>query len=339
MEEELHINQLLLAKQLFEHGIDHANKDGAINRMIAIHNIHNSIELILKTIAMKLKVAFEKDPHFDKLIGDVGKSYKEKYDLDLPLISNMKNLNSTRNDVQHSGLAPSKEALEKYKYLGYEFIDVVVNNCFEIKFENLSLIEFIEDERLRYLIKLAEISIKENDIKKSMALLERSFFWTKLSIKNITPGVDLGSSSNLDWLKELFRETQVNRKTYSNSFDIERKYRNHIDNIQENIGKSITLLSCGIDLKKYFPFSVFLERIGVVFSKKWDEENKPLAIYINKMLGYQDITIAQVNNAKNFLIEIIYDLQKFGFNPKISEDDYDIKYYDLLVSWNVIIND
>ncbi len=51
-EEKRKITQrrLLLSKQMYEHGNEISRNADALSKMIAVHNLHNSIEITLKAI-------------------------------------------------------------------------------------------------------------------------------------------------------------------------------------------------------------------------------------------------------------------------------------------------
>ena len=53
-------NRLILAKQIFYHGIQHSNQVGSLNKMIAILNYHNAVEIVLRNILLKYEIRPEK---------------------------------------------------------------------------------------------------------------------------------------------------------------------------------------------------------------------------------------------------------------------------------------
>ncbi len=52
--------RLLLAKQLYLHGLEHSYIKGSLNKMISIHNFHNAIEITLRAIFLRFEIRAEK---------------------------------------------------------------------------------------------------------------------------------------------------------------------------------------------------------------------------------------------------------------------------------------
>jgi hypothetical protein len=55
------IRRLMLAKQLYEHALDHSRTGAAVDKMIAIHNFHNAIEIVLRAILLEHEIRVERE--------------------------------------------------------------------------------------------------------------------------------------------------------------------------------------------------------------------------------------------------------------------------------------
>jgi len=63
----------LLAKQLLIHGFNHSERPGALNKMIAVHNFHNAVEVALRCIFLKYEIRGEKQLNieFGAMLNDI----------------------------------------------------------------------------------------------------------------------------------------------------------------------------------------------------------------------------------------------------------------------------
>src|SRR5580765_5661390 len=77
-ERELARRRLLLAKQLYQHAIGHAATPGALNKMIAVHNFHNSIEITLRAVLLEYGIRKDRELNidFEALMNDVSSKVK-----------------------------------------------------------------------------------------------------------------------------------------------------------------------------------------------------------------------------------------------------------------------
>lgn len=154
--------RLVLAKRLYLHGCVHAANKDDISKMIAIHNFDNSIEFILKCLATKYGV-YDRikrlELYFHDLWNEINNEIKCKCKSKLPYRKIMKDLHNLRNTVQHQGDIPSFNSV--IKYLGYseEFFKKVVEDHFEVSYDQLTLTTLIDNSELRDRVSLAEIAL------------------------------------------------------------------------------------------------------------------------------------------------------------------------------------
>lgn len=57
---KISLRRLLLAKQLYLHGFDHAGKGGTTNKILAIIHFHNAIEVSLRSIMLHYEIKTSK---------------------------------------------------------------------------------------------------------------------------------------------------------------------------------------------------------------------------------------------------------------------------------------
>jgi hypothetical protein len=116
--------RLLLAKQLYLHGLKHSRNPGALNKMIAIHNFHNAIETTLRAIFLHYEIRAEKQLNieFESMLNEIdnNEAFKEKGKR-LPYRQEMRNLNQIRNLVQHHVHEPEGSAMEDWRVFTSRF--------------------------------------------------------------------------------------------------------------------------------------------------------------------------------------------------------------------------
>ena len=148
--------RLILAKTLFLHGSSHATREDEVSRMLALHNFDNAIEILLKCIASKRGIKFEKwPPKFRGLLKR----------LKLPLSDQILSLHEVRNIVQHQGDIPDKETVIKYKGYAEDFFRKIIKDEFNLSFEELSLASLIKNKELRNTIFKAEKAFEKGNYK------------------------------------------------------------------------------------------------------------------------------------------------------------------------------
>jgi len=70
------IRRALLSKQFYGHAVEHSLRTSPIDRMIAVHNFHLSIEILLRAIANEYGVKNYGFLSFSKLLEGIDKIFK-----------------------------------------------------------------------------------------------------------------------------------------------------------------------------------------------------------------------------------------------------------------------
>lgn len=173
---ETEIKKLVLAKKLYLHGCNHADKKDAISRMIAIHNFDNVVEMILKTVAIKQKKKPDKTYFiFPELI----KKLKS-----IPMEEQIVNLHNLRNHVQHSGDIPDHDTVIKYRGYVEDFFREIVKGL-GINFDELSLSILIQNKDLKEKLLRAEKEFKNEKYANCISLCNDAFIMAVSDIGKI----------------------------------------------------------------------------------------------------------------------------------------------------------
>jgi hypothetical protein len=194
--------RLLLAKQLYLHGIDHSARSGAMNKMIALHNLHNAVEIVLRAIFLHYEIRAEKELNigFESMLNEIDRdSHFRSHGIKLPYRQEMRNLNQVRNLVQHHATEPASSTTEEARVFTRRFLERAYSTYFDCDFDTVSSVEMVEDEHLRQLLELAQLEIQKANLKKALTLIEAAFNWASAAIGEFLPK----EGNYLDYFDEL----------------------------------------------------------------------------------------------------------------------------------------
>lgn len=175
--------RLLLAKQLFEHGAVHAENTGDFEKMIAIHNFHNALEVTLKAICIAKNIP-QRVKGQDLPFLSLAKEIEQREPSIAPLSTRLFSLNNIRNLAQHDAVPPSATALEECRILGEYALQRLFQIFFNISFDDLSPLELIHSEELRRLLQRALQLIELDKYMRSLLASYVSFYSGAAAITN-----------------------------------------------------------------------------------------------------------------------------------------------------------
>ncbi len=182
--------RLLLAKQLYIHGIDHSNKAGVLNKMVAIHNLHNAIEIALRAIFLQYEIRAEKTLNidFESMLNEIDghQDFKDK-GIKLPYRQEVRNLNQIRNLVQHHAVEPEDSTMEDWRVFTQRFLQRVCETYFNLEFDKLSPLDMIDDPLLKSLFEKSISSIEKGNAQQSITVTKIAFEWASRAILEFLP--------------------------------------------------------------------------------------------------------------------------------------------------------
>ena len=133
--------RLLIIKDVFSHGEQHAYFDTKIDRRLAIISFHNSIELFLRC-ALNLK-STGNDELDGMKFGEKIDEFKIKLmkNKEVPYDLKIRDLNDFRNKIYHDYRIPTKEETEEFKVIARLFLEELTQKIFDLNFEDISLFD------------------------------------------------------------------------------------------------------------------------------------------------------------------------------------------------------
>lgn len=193
------VRRLLLAKQLYLHGLDHSRKLGALNAMIAVHNFHNAIEIVLRAIMLKYEIRAEKKMNidFETMLNEIDKNKTLVAEgKQIAYRQELRSLNQLRNLVQHHAIEPPTSQMEDWRVFTHRFMERAYSEYFGQDFEAITVTSLIDDAQFRALLELAQSNLHEGKPQLSVILAKLVFEWAQVAVFGHLPPNRYWSTSN-----------------------------------------------------------------------------------------------------------------------------------------------
>jgi len=169
------IKELVVAKSVLLHGISHSMSKDPLSRIIAILHFDYFVEAVLKAFLRAENISTSKLSKMNlfELLKEADKLWKIKFKESLPFRYEIGGLRKLRDQVQHEAHIPSIEDVERYRVIIKDFAYKIFEKEFNLKFDEVSLSDLIEDSELRQDIKVVEKIINEGEYKEALERLNR----------------------------------------------------------------------------------------------------------------------------------------------------------------------
>lgn len=220
------ITTLLTRALLFmTHATQHSRLNSPLDRMVAIHGLDNSVEYLLRIVLLHLDVEAATGKNLDtvelaSLAGEVNRYLKDTYSIELPYLTEVKQIRQVRNLVQH-GIVDPQPDLPRYRRIVERFFQRVLLIVFGIARGTLRVSSLVENKEVREHLERAEQLIDENKYLLSIAAARDAFEnarhqKTKLSALRIRllPALIESKADRLNlhyFIREIGEELEVSR--------------------------------------------------------------------------------------------------------------------------------
>jgi hypothetical protein len=241
------IKRLALIKYLHNLGMDQAKKSEPLNS-ISILTFHDLVELFLQLICDEYDIKYSEPflGYWDKINGKVkSKTLSHK--------SSMVKLNRSRVEFKHHGIMPSSADIVSFGVLTKDFLEENVKQYFSREYASISLIDLIQNPRVKELLQKAELHYTKKEFIDCMNNFTRAFEYLIFDYENEQRDSLNQSPFNFGrdyWPKPIFKQ-----KDYE-----ERKFLDFVFKSIERIKKYLRITSIGIDYKKYIRFKLITPR-------------------------------------------------------------------------------
>jgi DNA uptake protein ComE-like DNA-binding protein len=151
---------LIRAKLLLSHALSHVDGTTAIDKMISILGLDNSIEYMLRILVSHLDIESITGKTLEtaelaSLAGEINSFLKERTARSLPYLNEIKLIRRTRNLVQHGMVDPQHE-LSRYVNITEHFFDELLTRMYGLNRFDLRISSLVQQEGIRKHLMLAE---------------------------------------------------------------------------------------------------------------------------------------------------------------------------------------
>lgn len=189
--------RLLLSKEFYLHAVEQCRSSDSLSRLLAIHNFHISIEIVLKAILLENGIRTEKvlNIDFEQMLADIDNHppFKDAQQR-LPLRQELRNINQQRNLAQHHVIEPHPSALDDCRVFTHQFLAKSFHDYFGESFDTLSRIDLIHNAQLKALVQRAQDSLRDGDIEDSVCASSAAFQCGEATLRAVLP--DEGTNSS-----------------------------------------------------------------------------------------------------------------------------------------------
>jgi hypothetical protein len=287
------IQRLSIIRNLYIIGLNQSYKAEPFSGF-SILNFHDCIELFLQLSAEVILNKKTTDLNFMR--------YWElfsKKEINLPYKEGMRKLNKARVNLKHSGLLPSKFDIELFRTTSNEFLNESCLLLHKIKFQDISIIDYIGFEKTKEYLKLAEKEFKNENKKESANNLALSFFYLLDDYEKLV-------KSRLNFSPFSFNESvphynmmQV-RELSSNIYGCIDSLSRAVDDVKS----TLRIMSFGIDYIKYKKFDSMTPWVYLTFGKK----------HVIAERKVRELNLDNFEFCKNFIIETAFKFQENNLN-------------------------
>ncbi|MFA6223414.1 MAG: hypothetical protein WC647_13980 [Desulfomonilaceae bacterium] len=291
------LRRLLLSKQFYSHGLTHYSASSDMDKMIAVHHFHISIEILLKAILLKNDATVKDKVSFPELINQV---CEIKNDSNFgkhkqTLIS----LNEIRNKMQHASVTPGKSIMEEWRVYAKGALEDGFFQFFKLDFVTFSANQAIADPDIKeMLIKSCQYA-KHGRGKTSLELSRIAFECASKSL--------LESFKKKHFVRSLSAPSGYFFEGNERYFEEIAETVNDLTRWTEEIHDFIFLLSSGLSLHEY---KEFLDLTGTVSPTGGN-------FFTNGIPDNPDSD--EVAWAHEYAVNTILNWQYMGFNVSVPE--------------------
>lgn len=288
-------SRLLFSKQIYNHGAEHADKPGDLNKLYSIISIDGAVENFLHTIITDLQGSLNNpnNPRFSDVFKAADEATYKKHSKSLPLKQEIFIIHRIRNSAQHDGVLPSAKDIERAVIYSLDFLNQSCLLCFNLSFDEIYLSDTISDSKLRNIMMKAEDDINKNNFENSIENLAIAFILLREKQKEVG-----------GWRKKIssfyrFDINDISRGLFESSdrqikYSGQRKFKNLLESMIseiEYINEIMEVVSLGANIQEYFLFKKLTPEILRTAS-----EEKPFYIRYRDKIDYNKEICLRVFN-------------------------------------------
>ena len=175
------LNMLNRAKALLVHAEKHMHIDTAIDRMIAVHNLDNAVEYLLRTLLIHLSYdewnkakPLPTIVELKSLCKEARDFLSDRFNVQLKYTDEVGLIRQLRNGIQHGLVDPTRD-IERIKNITYRLFDHILSTCFGAAISDLTYSRLVQDKTVGRLLKQCEKAINSRNYEKAVAFARNAF--------------------------------------------------------------------------------------------------------------------------------------------------------------------
>ncbi len=273
--------------------------------MIAVHNFHNAIEVVLRAILLEYEIRGAKQLNidFDTMLKDIDnhEAFQEQ-GIKLPYRQQLRNLNQTRNLVQHHGVEPPSATMDEWRVFTHRALEDICDKYFDIKYQDLNPTDMIDDSNLRKILGIAFSALEANQLTEALIIAAIAYKWAEKSVLGVIGEPALFAIPDFGPRRELWED----QKTDDSRWRALDRSLEAINNKLEEVSALCGLASSGLNLADVRRLRSNLPRVHFAVS------GKPNVQIADRPLHGEDIKWVL-----DFILNAIIDWQNLGLKPEL----------------------
>ncbi|BDQ31142.1 hypothetical protein NZNM25_01460 [Nitrosopumilus zosterae] len=233
------LKKLALSKQIFQRGLIHSQSETNVDKLMAVILFDLSTETVLNAIITSIDSSKTPSDGFPSLLNQVESMLTSATLGGIPDRANILRVHSIRNDAQHDARYPNNSEVSDCQTYTRDFLKKIVEQVWGLNFEQISLADLIQNEKIKNILKDADLALERKEIQtainESVMGLEKTL--------SIVGGSLVGGS-----LTYLFDQIVT-----TSSFD-GMKGNDEITRSFKKIQETLRFVSLGLDYSKYLKF-------------------------------------------------------------------------------------
>lgn len=297
--------RLSFVKYFHNLALTQANQPSPQNS-ISVLMFHDCIELFLILAAEKVEANVSDRMFILDYVNVINQKLVEEK---LSQKASIKRLNDARKAFKHKGILLEESEIESLKITSRLFLDENSPLIFDINFEDISMIDLVENQNVKQILKNSQDFLNDDNLKKSLEHIAIAYL---VLIKEYEISKEISGFSVFNVLGWEFR--------FQSRFNLSEGMRKIVDAF-ENVNKALKPLFLGIDYRKYVRFISLtpdvLEHRGAYPENGIDlteDYYEKFTIVWFRDRSEQDFKKVDVQYCFDFIINASLKLQEFDFS-------------------------
>ncbi len=307
------LKRVVFAKKLYHEAIQRLQIATELDRMIAVHQLDNAIEMVLKCIPTFFKESISRNQERDyanfwQTIDSILSKHKKPT---LPLKQDISRLRDARdNGIQHYGTVVDTSTVQQFSTYVESFLRSVTQDIFGINFDELFMSALISNVKIKPYMEESEKSLARDDFANSMKSSAKAFAVAHLEARKTRPY----SKKYTDFFGVLGHVTFQQNPRIDGISDFSRLVQDEINDkvikpmndFAERIDEELEIIRIGVDYNLYTKFKAISPLTLFTLNSEEPMVHEAKAENYNK---------ANAVFCYNFVLDTILKLQATGALP------------------------